>query len=78
MHRFSPHSTRAIKGRKNGVKTHKRKITGFEKENMLVGNLLDLGYSFERAVGCLSYIESISLDEALNFFEHIEPKLSLK
>jgi len=76
MHRFSPHSTRAIKGRKNGVKTHKRKITGFEKENLLVGHLLDLGYSFERAVGCLSYIENISLDEALHFFEHIEPQLT--
>ena len=76
MHRFSPYSTRAIKGRKNGVKTHKRKITGFEKENILVGHLLDLGYPYERAVGCLSYIENISLDQALHFFEHIEPQLT--
>jgi hypothetical protein len=75
MHRFSPYSTRAIKGRKNGVKKNKQNKHIHNKENTLVDNLLELGYSYERAIGCLSYIENKTIEEALNFFEFIEPLL---
>jgi uncharacterized UBP type Zn finger protein len=73
MHRFSPHSTRAIKGRKNGVK--KNKITRHNKEQLLINNLLELGYSYERATNCLVYIENTDINSALNFFELIETTL---
>jgi len=68
MHRFSPHSNRGIKGRKNGVRVPKPpKPTKAELENNLVNQLINLGYSFERANGCLSYLDKPEINLALDF-----------
>ena len=73
MHRFSPYSTGAIKGRNNGKK--KKKMTREHKEKVLLQQLQQFGFSFERADACIPYLEKIDLHHALDFFNNIEPNL---
>ena len=75
MHRFSPYSTRAIKGRKNGVKVKKKKK--ILNDNDLVNLLLEKGYSFEMAYGCISYLENKTLNDAIYFLEITAINLNL-
>jgi hypothetical protein len=79
MHRFSPYSTRAIKGRKNGVRKKKiHKVASHSQlenelsDDELVWQLLSLGYSFDQSIGCLSYIEKKTINCAIDFFEKNE------
>ena len=78
MHRFSPFSTGAIKRRNNGVVKKKKKNMNQKilNDNELVNLLLDLGFTFERSLGCLSYLEKKNLENALFFFDKIEPNLT--
>tara|TARA_B100000524_G_scaffold347416_2_gene249341 strand:+ start:1038 stop:1268 length:231 start_codon:yes stop_codon:yes gene_type:complete len=72
MHRFSPYSTRAIKGRKNGVRIRKKKIDKSLSENNLVDHLMDMGYSFEEAWGCIPYLEKKNIKHAVDFIENFK------
>lgn len=72
MHRFSPYSTRAIKGRKNGVRIRKKKIDKSLSENNLVDHLMDMGYSFEEARGCIPYLEKKNIKHAVDFIENFK------
>ncbi len=76
MHRFSPYSTGAIKGRNNGKKKNKKKkLTKIDKETNLLQQLITLGYDYERSNACIPYLEKIDINNALDFFENIEPYL---
>ena len=44
-------------------------------DNNLIDKLLSMGFSYERSIGCLSYLERKTINNALDFFENIEPKL---
>tara|TARA_Y100000991_G_C21871962_1_gene305533 strand:- start:2 stop:223 length:222 start_codon:yes stop_codon:yes gene_type:complete len=72
MHRFSPFSNGGIKKTK---KIKKKKLTKEQIDNNLIDKLLSMGFSYERSIGCLSYLERKTLNNALDFFENIEPKL---
>ena len=72
MHRFSPFSNGGIKKTKNNKK---KKLTKEQIDNNLIDKLLSMGFSYERSIGCLSYLERKTLNNALDFFENIEPKL---
>tara|TARA_B100000886_G_scaffold144388_1_gene98194 strand:- start:10 stop:216 length:207 start_codon:yes stop_codon:yes gene_type:complete len=63
MHRFSPFSTKAIK--KTIKKKRKKKLTIDD----LVLNLMELGYSFDNSIACISYLENICLNEAIDIIE---------
>ena len=73
MHRFSPFSTGAIKKTKKPKK--KYKYTKEEKETLLINQLLTMGFSYDRAYGCLYYLEKPTIHYALDFFQHIEPNI---
>ena len=34
-----------------------------------------MGFSYDRAYGCLSYLEKPTIHYALDFFQHIEPNI---
>ena len=66
MHRFSPFSTKAIKKTiKKKRKKRKKKLTIDD----LVLNLMELGYSFDNSIACISYLENICLNEAIDIIE---------
>ena len=73
-HRWSLRSTRVIKNYNNGKF---RKIDKSILENNLVDDLLNLGFSYEQSIGCLSYLEKKDLNHALDFLNNIEEKLSI-
>ena len=75
-HRWTPKSNGGIKNCYNNGKKKKNKITAQNTEeiqntedieNNLVNELLDLEIDFEKAVGCLDFLEEKTLECALEF-----------
>lgn len=73
-HRWTPKSNGGIKNCYNNGKKKKipSKNTNYlqnteDDENKLVNELLDLEIDFEKAVGCLDFLEEKTLEHALEF-----------
>jgi hypothetical protein len=63
FHRFSPRTNGGVK--RDPPRKHKIKQTSKAKRANLMEELMELGYSYEVANGCIPYLESYEINAAL-------------